>query len=88
MRNRNDWFGSLVNAIVDKKNDYLIICDYDNKRVVCDGLAKIIEMEKQSFRTSIVGDWLWTLMDICTFQTFQRMKLDDGILMADGNRLK
>ena len=34
VRNRNDQFGSLVNAIVDKKNDCFIICDYDNKRVV------------------------------------------------------
>ena len=32
--NRNDQFDSLVNAIVDKKNDCLMICDYDNKRVV------------------------------------------------------
>ena len=32
--NRNDQVDSPVNAIVDKKNDYLIICDYDNKRVV------------------------------------------------------
>ncbi len=32
--NRNDQLSSPVNVIVDKVNDSLIICDYDNKRVV------------------------------------------------------